>query len=199
MFVRTALLLALTLAGTATAKEIRLKNPGFEEPATVHDPVGGWRASQHSGEDSYEFTTVGDVFFKGKRSFRLTRIKDQVFGSLDQAVPAAPLAGHKIEFRFQLRAEDVGPQGFHAFINFTANTGDLLQQIRGEDVTGTVDKWKTFTVTTTVPHDVQNVILGLTLLDAGTVWVDEVSLRTLDDVKPTKAPKTPKNKGIFIP
>ena len=47
MRVCTALLLALTLAGTASAKEIRLKNPGFEEPATVHDPVGGGGAPPH--------------------------------------------------------------------------------------------------------------------------------------------------------
>lgn len=199
MPLRTALLLALALAGTASAKEIRLKNAGFEEPATVHDPVGGWRASQHSGDDSYEFTTVGDVFAKGKRSFRLTRLKEQVFGSLDQSIAPAQLAGHKIEYRFQLRSEDVGPQGFHAYINFAAATGDLLQQIRGEDVTGTVDKWKTFTLTTTVPHDVQQVIIGLSLLDAGTVWIDDVSVRTLDDTKPTKPPKPAKGKGIFIP
>lgn len=197
MFYRTALLLSLA-AGTAAAKDIPLQNPSFEEPATVHDVVSGWRALQHSGEDSYEFTTVGDIFAKGKRSFRLTRIKEQFYGALDQSLPAAPLAGRTIEYRVQVRTEDVGPGGFCPYINLTSSSGDILEQVQGELTTGTVDKWKTVKVTLTVPHDVHNVVLGLLLRDAGTVWADDVSLRTLDDVKPVKKPEKPRGK-IMIP
>jgi len=198
MFYRTALLLSLA-AGTAAAKDIPLQNPSFEEPATVHDVVSGWRAVQHSGEDSYEFTTVGDIFAKGKRSFRLTRIREQFYGALDQSLPAAPLAGHTIEYRIQVRAEDVGPNGFCPYVNLTSSSGDVLEQVKGELISGTVDKWKTAKVRLTVPHDVHNVVIGLLLLDAGTVWVDDVSLRTLDDVKPTKKPEKPRAGKIMIP
>lgn len=199
MFYRTALLLSLAAAGTAAAKDIPLRNPGFEEPATVNDLVSGWRASQHSGDDSYEFTTVGDIFAKGKRSFRLTRIKEQHYGALDQLLPAAPLAGHTIEYRVQVRAEDVGPGGFGPYINLTSSSGDVLEQIKGEFVTGTVDKWKTIKIRLVVPHDVHNVVIGLLLLDGGTVWADDVSLRTLDDVKPVKKPEKPRTGTIMIP
>jgi hypothetical protein len=201
MLYRSALLLALASAGAASAKDIRLKNPSFEEPATVHDVVSGWRALQHSGEDSYEFTTVGDIQAKGKRSFRLTRIKEQYYGALDQSLPAAPMAGRKIEYRFQLRTEGVGPEGFYPYINLTSNTGDVLEQIRGDKVEGTIDKWTTVKVTLTVPHDVQNVVVGMLLMDAGTVWADDVSLRTIDDGTAKPAPKAekPRANKIMIP
>lgn len=198
MLYRTALLLSLA-ATAAVAKDIPLQNPSFEEPATVHDVISGWRASQHAGENSYEFTTVGDIFAKGKRSFRLTRIKEQHYGALDQSLLAAPLAGRTIEYRVQVRAEDVGPGGFGPYINLTSGSGDVLEQIKGEFVTGTVDKWKTIKIRLTVPHDVYNVVIGLLLLDGGTVWVDDVSLRTLDDVKPLKKPEKPRTGKIMIP
>jgi hypothetical protein len=201
MIHRTVLLLGLAAAGAAQAKDIKLQNPSFEEPATVHDVVSGWRALQHSGEDAYEFTTVGDIFAKGKRSFRLTRIKEQHYGALDQSLPAAPMAGRKIEYRFQVRARDVGPGGFCPYVNLTSSTGDVLEQIRGDLIVGTVDKWKTVSLTLTVPTDVQNVVIGMLLLDEGTVWADDVSLRTLDDpgTKPAAVPEKPKASKIFIP
>ncbi|HSX59386.1 MAG TPA: hypothetical protein VLF18_04205 [Tahibacter sp.] len=201
MLFRTALLLGLAAAGTASAKDIRLKNPGFEEPATVHDVVSGWRALQHSGEDAYEFTTVGDIQVKGKRSFRLTRIKEQHYGALDQAVPAAPIAGRRVEFRFQLRTENVGPDGFYPYINLTSSTGDVLDQVLGEKIEGTVDKWKTVKVAVTVPHDVHNVVIGLLLKDAGTIWADDVSLRTIEDEagKPAPKPEKSRTNKIMIP
>ncbi|WP_257385119.1 hypothetical protein [Tahibacter caeni] len=198
---RTALLLALAAAGAAESKEIKLQNPSFEEPATVHDVVSGWRALQHSGEDSYEFTTVGDIFAKGKRSFRLTRIKEQHYGALDQSLPAAPLAGRKIEYRFQVRTRDVGPGGFYPYVNLTSSSGDVLEQIRGDAVVGTVDKWKTVSVTLTVPNDVHNVVVGMLLMDAGTIWADDVSLRTIDapGTKPLAVEEKPKAGKIMIP
>jgi hypothetical protein len=201
MLYRTALLFALAAAGTASAKEIRLKNPSFEEPATVHDVVSGWRAVQHSGEDAYEFTTVGDIQAKGKRSFRLTRIKEQFYGALDQSLPAAPMAGKKIEFRFQLRAKDVGPEGFFPYVNLTSSTGDVLEQALGEKIEGTVEEWKIIKVTLTVPHDVQNVVVGMMLKDAGTIWADDVTLRTIDDgaAKPAPKPEKPRASKIMIP
>lgn len=199
---RTLLLLAAcAFAGTAGAKEIKLKNPGFEEPATEHDVISGWRTSQHSGEDSYEFTTVGDIYFKGKRSFRLTRIREQIYGSLDQSLPATGMLGRKIEYRFQMRAENVGPGGFFPYVNLTGRSGDLIDQIRGEVVTGTVDKWTTVKVTLTVPDYVHHVVLGMLLMDSGTVWADEASLRIVDDAeaKPGAKPTKPREPRIMIP
>ena len=70
MLYRLALSLALATAGAASAKDVPLKNASFEDAATVDDVISGWRALQHAGDDAYEFTTVGDVFAKGKRSMR---------------------------------------------------------------------------------------------------------------------------------
>lgn len=201
MLYRTALLLALAAAGAASAKDIPLKNPGFEEPATVHDVVSGWRAVQHSGEDAYEFTTVGDIKVKGKRSFRLTRLKEQFYGALDQSLPAAPVAGRTIEFRFQVRAEGVGPEGFFPYVNLTSSTGDVLEQVLGEKVEGSFDKWKIAKVALTVPHDVQNIVVGMMLKDAGTIWADDVTLRTVDEggAKPAPKPEKRRANSIMIP
>jgi len=201
MFYRIALLLAAaSAAGAASAKEIKLQNPSFEEPATVHDVISGWRATQHSGEDSYEFTTVGDIFAKGKRSFRFTRIKEQIYGSLDQSISATPMLGRKIEYRFQLRSEDVGAGGFVPYVNLTGRNGEVLEQVRGDAVTGTVNKWKTVKVELTVPDYAHNVVIGMLLLDAGTVWADDVSLRTVDDAEtPSAKPDKSRESKIMIP
>jgi hypothetical protein len=201
MLYRTALLFALTAAGTASAKDFPLKNASFEEPATVHDVVSGWRAVQHSGEDAYEFTTVGDIQSKGKRSFRLTRLKEQFYGALDQSLPAAPMAGRTVEFRFQLRTEDVGPEGFFPYVNLTSSTGDVLEQVLGDKVEGTIDKWKTVKMTVTVPHDVQNVVVGMMLKDKGTIWVDDATLKSVEGAagKPLPKPEKPRTNKIMIP
>ncbi|MBL8297285.1 MAG: hypothetical protein JNN30_02955 [Rhodanobacteraceae bacterium] len=201
MHYRPILLFALAAAGAASAKDIPLNNPSFEDAATVDAVVSGWRALQHSGEDAYEFTTVGDIYAKGKRSFRLTRIKEQYYGALDQSLPAAPLAGSKIEYRFLVRTENVGAEGFYPYINLTSSTGDVLEQIRGEQITGTINKWKTVKISVTVPHDVHNVVVGMLLMDAGTVWADDVSLRTIDDdaAKPAPKPEKPRTNRIMIP
>lgn len=201
MLYRLALSLALATAGAASAKDIPLKNASFEDAATVDDVISGWRALQHAGDDAYEFTTVGDVFAKGKRSMRLTRIKEQHYGALDQSLPAKPLAGKRIEYRFQVRTEDVGPEGFCAYINLTSSSGDVLEQVQGERITGTVDKWTTAKVAVTVPHDVHNVVVGMLLLDGGTIWADDASLRTLDEPSDDSAtrPEKPRAQKIMIP
>jgi hypothetical protein len=184
---RFAALTLLALAGAAQAKDLKLQNPGFEEAAKGGNVITGWRASQHAGPPSYEFTSDKTVAAKGAQSLRITRTREQVYASVEQALPAAPLVGATLEFRFQVRSKDVGPLGFMPIISLTNSSDALIEQVRGEPVTGTVDKWKSVSVSVKVPDYVHEVVIGMLLLDGGTVWIDEATLRVTEPAPP--APK----------
>ena len=170
-------------AAKAPAKEIAFLNPGFEE-APQGKKIPGWRKSMHAGENVFEFDVVEDVAAKGQRSFRLRREGEQIYGALDQTIPAEPLLAKAVEVTLQVRSKDLGPKGFYPFLNLTLRSGGLAgEQVRGETITGTLDKWKTIKMKIDVPYGVQGLQLGLLLDDEGTVWVDDVTVRVVGEAK----------------
>lgn len=168
-------------AAKAPAKEAAFVNPGFEQ-APQGKNIPGWRKSKHAGENVFEFDVVDDVAAKGKRSFRLRRTGEQIYGALDQTIPAAPLLAKAVEVTLQVRSKDLGAKGFYPFLNLTLRNGGLAgEQVRGETITGTLDKWKTIKMKIDVPYGVQGLQLGLLLDDEGTVWADDVTLRVVGE------------------
>lgn len=168
-------------AAQAPAKEVAFVNPGFEQ-APQGKNIPGWRKSKHAGENVFEFDVVDDVAAKGKRSFRLRRTGEQIYGALDQTIPAAALLAKAVEVTLQVRSKDLGAKGFYPFLNLTLRNGGLAgEQVRGETITGTLDKWKTIKMKIDVPYGVQGLQLGLLLDDEGTVWVDDVTLRVVGE------------------
>jgi hypothetical protein len=160
-----------------------LANASFEE-TPVGTTIPGWRKSQHAGKKVFEFDVVDDVAAKGKRSFRLRRTGEQIYGALDQTIPAEPLEAKAVEVTLQVRSKDLGPNGFYPFLNLTSRNGGLLgEQVRGETITGTVDKWKTIKMQIDVPYGVRGFQVGMLLDDVGTVWVDDVTLRVVGEAK----------------
>ncbi|MCQ4164999.1 hypothetical protein [Tahibacter harae] len=170
-------------AAKAPARDVAFVNPGFEE-APQGKSIPGWRKSMHAGENVFEFDVVNDVAARGKRSFRLRRKGEQVYGALDQTIPAGPLLAKAVEVTLQVRSKDLGAKGFYPFLNLTLRNGGLAgEQVRGETVTGTLDKWKTIKMKIDVPYGVQGLQLGLLLDDEGTVWVDDITVRIVGEAR----------------
>lgn len=197
MLYRIVLLAGLSCAGAAVAKDVAFVNPSFEQEPKGKE-IPGWRKGMHAGKNVFEFDVVDDVAAKGKRSFRLQRKGEQVYGTLDQTIPAGPLHGKAVEVSLQVRSKDLGPNGFYPYLNMTLLHGGLAgEQVRGEVVRGTLDKWKTIKMKIDIPYGVRGLQLGLLLDDEGTVWVDDVVVRIVGAAK-NPGEKKPAGKLFMI-
>lgn len=158
----------------AAGKPLSLSNPGFEA-AAIPEGIAGWQFVQHAGPQSYAPELDTRSPFAGKASFRVTRTAVQFYGSLIQDLKATGLGGRRVELSAALRCKDVGKRGWKLFLN--ANVRASLAYSPG--CTGTTD-WQRDTVTLQLPANTKRLTVGATLLDAGTGWVDDVTVRLLD-------------------
>lgn len=163
---------------TLAATDIKLVNPGFEEPA-VGARAPGWSPSQHYGpERDFEWLVDATVASEGKASYRIRRLSPQVFGLINQAVAVSAFAGKTLEFSAMLRTDEVGPQGWLLVVNIESRNA-ILEQVRSAPAIGKHD-FQRHSVRFKLPVDAFELKLGAMLLDAGIGWVDEVKLRVLD-------------------
>ncbi|MBI2398835.1 MAG: hypothetical protein HYV17_13655 [Xanthomonadales bacterium] len=166
----------LAAAGTIQAgADSLLQNGGFET-IDAGDRPQGWAFKQHAGVRAYQFA-VDDEAFRGKRSMRITRLQKQVWGMVEQNVPASDLIGKTVEFTVRVRAADVGPRGFSVDLGgFAGST--MLQRVQSERITGDSD-WTKVSLRLEVPEGSTQVMVGVTLNDAGSVWIDDARLRVV--------------------
>ena len=173
-------LLAVFLAacgrgGNEGGHAIPLANADFEQTAG-DGSIPGWDISQHAGEKAYDVRIEAEGAFAGHASLRMTRTREQVYGSVTQRVPALPLAGKTVEFSAMLKTQDVGTRGWKLLIN-----GDAPRALAySEGLTGTAG-WQRQAVRMTVSPNVRNLTVGVTLLDGGTGWMDDTQLRVVGD------------------
>ena len=184
--IRFALLIcALLLAGcgnhgspTAAAESgqpVAIVNPGFEQAGST-GVVPGWIFLQHAGVRGYEAALDTGHPYSGQQSARIQRLQPQVFGSLVQRVDANALKGKTVELSAMLRSKDVGPKGFKLYLN--GGRPNTVKYSAG--VTGTTG-WQRQAVQLKVPATVHELTLGVTLLDSGSGWVDDVRLQVIDN------------------
>ncbi len=159
-------------SGGGTA--VKLKNPGFEEPAK-NDTIPGWLLVQHAGAPAYKVALDPDSPYAGKDSMRITRTQPQVYGSLIQRVDARNLVGKTVELTAMLRCKDVGPKGLKLLLS-----GGRPDTNRYSPALAGTKDWQRQTIRLKVPRTVQTLTLGVTLLDSGTGWLDDVQLRVVD-------------------
>jgi hypothetical protein len=172
------LCLGCTAVPAASATEIKLLNPSFEEPASG-PRAPGWGPSQHFGpERNYEWAVDTTTAADGKSSYRIRRLSPQVFGLINQGVQVAAYAGKTLELSAMLKADEVGPEGWLLVVNIE-NRNAILEQVRSKPVTGKQD-WRRHSVRFKLPADVFELKIGVMLLDSGTGWVDDVKLRVVD-------------------
>ena len=179
-----AILLALTGCASHTDDDaplagigIALTNAGFEAAPGADGAIEGWSTSQHAGPVSYRTGIDRGVHAKGKASFRIERIREQVYGAVEQTVPIAAHAGHTIELSAKMKTDNVGPAGWQLTLAFAGGLPSPPHE--AAPLSGTQD-FRTVTIRTRVPPGAQQVQFGATLLDSGTAWLDDVNLRVVD-------------------
>ena len=169
---------ATDIAAPWVATDIKLVNASFEEPANG-SRTPGWFATQHYGATrDFEWAVVTDVASDGKASYRIKRLRPQVFGMINQGAVVEAHKGKTLEYSAMMKTEDVGPEGWMLVVNIE-NRNALLEQVRSVPATGKHD-FKRYSVRFKLPADAYELKLGVMLLDAGTGWVDDVKLRVVD-------------------
>jgi hypothetical protein len=177
-FIATLSVLVLTACSHANVdagQTIPIRNGDFEQ-AAADGSIPGWFITQHAGANDYEVRIEADGAHAGHGSLRITRIKEQVYGSILQRVPVDQFSGKTIELSAALKSKDVGPNGWKLFIN--GNSPNGLKYSSGQ--TGT-NEWQQQSVTLKVTPNIHTVSIGATLIGAGSGWIDDVQLRVLDN------------------
>ncbi|HMM56582.1 MAG TPA: hypothetical protein PKD77_03170 [Rudaea sp.] len=151
-----------------------LANPDFEQTAT-DGSIPGWTQIQHAGLPAYAMDIVADGAYAGHGSFHMLRTRPEEYGTLQQQLDVKAFAGKTIELSAMLKSQAVGPQGWKLFIN--AEMKGAFKYSSG--LTGDSD-WKHDSVQLRVPPQATRLTVGVTLLDAGEGWMDNVELKTLD-------------------
>lgn len=170
------------LAGRAPAAgvtEVAIANPGFEAGAgDARNPIPGWMLIQHAGPISYESKIDTRVHAQGKASFRITRIQDQVYGSISQKVTIAPAAvDRRIELSAQMRTVGVDKRGWVLMLTVMAPNGN--EQVRSDPLLGK-HEFTRVKVTTKLPAGTRELDIGALLLGGGSAWLDDVHVRIID-------------------
>ena len=155
---------------------IPLTNPDFEAKPGADGTIEGWSTSQHAGPTSYKLGVDRSVHATGAASFRIERIREQVYGMISQTVPISAHAGHTIELSAQMKTADVGPEGWQLMLTLT---GVPNPRHSAEPLTGT-QSFRKVTIRTQVPPGAQELEIAAILHDRGTGWLDDVHLRVVD-------------------
>jgi hypothetical protein len=171
-------LLLIAAAFAAQGKDKSLLRNGSFEIVSDRGRPDGWVLKQHAGVRAYETSVVTDQAYKGKQSLRLTRINKQVWGKIEQFLDAKPLIGKTVEFKIAVRSENVGKKGFTVWIAGFEGS-NALQISKSERVTGTTD-WTVYTQRLEVPEYSRMLFVAVNLDDAGTLWLDDASLKIVD-------------------
>jgi len=151
-----------------------LVNPDFEQTGGDNG-TPGWIHTQHAGPPSYSMTTDSAGAYAGHGSFHMKRTLPQVYGSLQQTLDARPYAGKTLELSAMLKTQGVGAEGWKLYI--TAQLPGAMAYSTG--LTGDTG-WQRDAVRLRIPENAHQLIVGVTLLDAGEGWMDDVELKTVN-------------------
>jgi hypothetical protein len=168
--------IALGACGARLPADITLANAGFEEPVPRIGIIPGWIVSQHAGPLSYEMVVDDQVHAEGHASFRIKRVRAQVYGRIAQRVPIHNLDGKTVEISAMLKTEEVGNKGI--VVQLTQE-GRTTERATTDPVTGTQD-FKQVTVQMKIAPGASELEVAATLRDAGTAWLDDVRVRVID-------------------
>ena len=158
-------------AAAAPGNITTLVNGDFEQVA-ADGSIPGWVMLQHAGPPSYETVIESQGAYAGHGSLRMTRTQEQVYGTLSQDVAITGTAGETFELSAMVKTKDVGPEGWKLMIS-----GDRVHEL-SPPATGDTD-WHPVSVRVTLPALTNSLTVGVTLLDKGSGWVDQVQLKAI--------------------
>jgi len=167
------LMCACGLQGSG-GSSIALVNGDFEQPAG-EGGIPGWQYSHHAGVDAYKVSLDTDSPAQGKASAKMTRSQPQIYGSLDQLVSVKGAAGKTVRVTAKMKSDSVGPKGWVLFMSGRGLKGNIYST----PVTGSTP-WKDVSIEAKMPADADKLNIGVTLLDGGTGWIDDVKVSVVD-------------------
>ena len=154
-------------AGTAIA----IANGDFEQSA-ADGSIPGWMILQHAGTPAYEMKVEPAAAYRGNGGFRMTRTHEQVYGTLAQDIELPqPLSG-EVELSAMFKSKDVGAEGWRLML-IAADTPEYSPSMVG------TNDWQRVSVRARLKPNTRALRIGVTLIDAGTGWADDIQLRAI--------------------
>ncbi len=158
------------------SREIPIINASFEDKTDASGGIPGWTLFQHAGVSAYVASIDETAHADGHASARVTRTREQVFGSLAQTVQVAGLAGKTIELSAMLKTQDVADGGWR--LQLVQNSAGI-PPATSRAFTGTSD-FIPVSVRTRIAAATTEVEISASLQGGGTAWIDAVHLRVVD-------------------
>jgi len=168
----------------AFAAPVALVNPGFESknPGEGGNPEG-WVAIQHAGAESYDFALDSGQKRSGTQSMRIKRIGPEPYGTIAQILDGAPYAGKTVRLSGWIRTDAIpdGRSTGAALVLAALRNGAFLAHdyMARSRIRGTTD-WQRYTIELKLPPGTTRLELGAMLEGAGTLWVDDFELETVE-------------------
>jgi hypothetical protein len=189
------LLLALAVAGCATpaptvpptaanaapARTVALVNPGFEStaPGRRGDPEG-WFTFQHAGDKSYLFTLDTTQPRSGARSLRIDNTGPEPYGSVAQAIEAAPHAGKVARYSAWLRTRDVSETGAVLTLVAMQSGVPMAQNFMADKPVRGTTGWTRYTIVLPIEKGAERIEVGAMMQGKGSLWLDDAELEFVD-------------------
>ncbi len=180
-FIRSVVFLLssiFSICAIATPISLPVANADFEAKLENKLTIPGWYRTQHAGVFAYKSEVTNKKCKQGKQCFMMNQFAPQSFGTARQELPVSGLEGKRVRLSALLRTEKVGPEGSAIYI-VEHSDGNIREAYTSEKRVGT-SKWRELSVECTIGFNINSLIIGVTLNDLGTIWVDDVKLLVLD-------------------
>ena len=179
-----AVVLALE-AASAQVPVVPVANPSFEDGQPGEPPAswgGSITASVAAETAPSTYRSVLDVESprEGKASARLERVEPlgtgAEFGTVAQALDAAPYRGHRVKFTAAVRttAPPASLVGLWLRVDRRGGQMGFFDNMANRPITS--DGWADYTIEGDIAADAERIMLGLLLVGDGTAWIDDVRL-----------------------
>ena len=157
-------------------------------------PASGAQAQAQDGEPAhwgitgnatarFAFTVDTMVARSGRTSLRVaTSDEPGGFGSLVSTLPAASYAGGRVRLTVHVRTDSLAAPGAAVWLRADRTAGEqsAFATTQGRlSLTGTSD-WSPVSVELDVPENATRLVFGALSMASGQLWVDDVTLATLD-------------------
>ena len=153
------------------ASTIAVANGDFEQRAS-DGSIPGWTLMRHAGQQVYEIAVEPSAAYRGSGGFRITRTREQIYGSLVQDVELPAGIAGMVELSAMMKSADVGPDGWKLMV-IAADVPEYSAALVGSN------DWQRVSVRAKLPANAHTIRVGATLLDSGTGWLDDVELRAV--------------------
>lgn len=159
---------------------IKLKNPSFDPDS--QGKISTWSQAEHSTGNSYTFVADSENALSIPSSARIRRHGSEPYGTLEQLIRVHPLWHNKtVRLTGWLRSDGISGTGGALILRAEGGSGQILDSnfMENARVKGTQD-WKRYSIELKIPPSSFHLLVGVTLIDGGTLWADDLSIELID-------------------